>query len=166
MGSGKTKISGRITYIKKDEYKKFIEKYPNSDVTYEEFITILKESNNYIKEQILDNQLGFKLPHNLGYIAVNKFKTSRKFVAIDWVNTKKLGKIVPLTNFHSFGHAYRIMLYKNAKVKPLQAYHMDAHRLLKRALAQNIKQDKQQYIAINKSYYNKRFSIDNYLKQK
>lgn len=164
MGSGKSKISGRINYIKREEYNLFIEKYPSSEVTYDEFITVLKESTNVIKNQILDNPLGFKLPHNLGYIAVDKFKPNKKFVAVDWVNTRKLKKLVPLTNFHTFGHTYKIKLYKNSKVKPLFAYNMDAHRLLKRQLAKCIKENKRQYINIDRSYYSRRFNINNYLK--
>ena len=146
MGAGKSKVSGRINYIKKEEYNSFIKKYPSSGVSYEEFITILKHSNEEIKNQILDNPLGFKLPHNLGYIAVDKFKPNKKFVAVDWINTRKLKKLVPLTNFHSFGHTYKIKLYKNPKIKPLFAYHMEAHRLIKRALAKCIKENKRQYI--------------------
>lgn len=164
MGSGKTKIVNRVSYIKRQEYNLFIKKYPTSGITYIDFINILKGSNMVIKDQILDNPLGFKAPYNLGYFAVDRFKTSKKFVAIDWVNTKKLGKVVPLTNFHSFGHAYKIKLYKNPKMVSLFVYKMDAHRLLKRQLAKYIKEEKRQYIHIDKSYYSKRFNINKYLK--
>lgn len=164
MGSGKSKISGRVNYTKIEDYKAFIAKNPSSDISYDDFITIIKESTKEIKNQILENTLGFKLPHNLGYISVDKFKPNKNFVAVDWINTRRLKKIVPLTNFHTFGHTYKIKLYKNPKVKPLYAYHMEAHRLLKRELAKRIKENKDEYINIERSYYSKRFNINNFLK--
>lgn len=163
MGAAKNKITGRTNYISKANYKLFIVKYPDSGVTYEEYITVLKESTSTIRDHILENSLGFKLPQNLGYIAVTSFKTNKKFIAIDWVNTRRLGKVIPLTNFHSFGQAYKIMLFKNSKIKPLIVYKMNAHRIIKRMLGKNIKAGSNVYIHIDRNYFTKRFHIDNTL---
>lgn len=164
MGSAKSKVTGRINYISKKEYLLFITKYPNSGISYEEFIKVLKQSTVRIKDTVLENPLGFKLPYNIGYITVRKFKTSKKYFAVDWVNTLKLGKRIPLTNFHSFGYGFKIDFFKNPKIKPLQVYKMNAHRSLNRALAQIIKTKENPYIELDKNYFSKRFNIENYLK--
>lgn len=164
MGAAKNKVTGRLGFINHTGYKLFKKAHPSTDISYQDYIAILKESNECIKQHILTNELGFKLPQSLGYVAVDKFKPSKRHVAVDWINTRRLGKLVPLTNMHSFGYVYKIKLYKNERIRPLLAYKMDAHRMIKRELAQNIKQEKQNYITIDRSYYSKRFRIDHIFK--
>lgn len=163
MGANKNKIRNRKGFINRVSYKDFINQYPDSKVTYDEYISVLKESTVAVRDFVLTNELGFKLPFNLGYIAVDKFKPSKNMVAVDWVNSRKLKRLIPLTNFHTMGFMYKIKLYKNPRVKPLQAYEMQAHRILKRMLAANIKQRKENYISIDRTYFSKRFNIDTYL---
>lgn len=164
MGSGKNKIQERTSYVNRHEYKIFKEKYPKSQIDYKTFITILKASTLAIRDSVLDNPLGFKLPYSLGYIAVDKFENKKNYRIIDWPNTLKLGRHVPLTNFHSFGHIYKIKLYPNLKILPMRNFIFKAHRLFNRALAKNIKLNLRQYISIDSSYYSKRFNIDNLIK--
>lgn len=163
MSCKKNKVNGRVGFINRSTYKAFKEKYPGENITYKDFITILKASNMAIRDHILENPLGFKLPYNFGYLTVDKFKGLNHYVAVDWINTRKFGKIIPLTNLHSFGYFYKIKIYKNPKVKPLQVYKMEAHRLIKRALAAKIKGGKD-YLQIDRSYFSKRFHIGEQLK--
>ena len=74
MGSNKNFVRGRISYISRKSYNEYIKKYPESTVTYKQFIQILKQSNSLITHYVINNELGFKMPYNLGYIAVTKFK--------------------------------------------------------------------------------------------
>ena len=164
MGSGKTKISNRVGYVNRVGYIEFIKKYPNSGISYKEYISILKESNICIKNYILTNELGFKLPYNLGYIAVMKFKQKENYVVTDWVNSRKFKKFIPLTNLHSFGWMYKIKIFKNPRIKPLQVYNVDIHRLVKRELAKKIKEGGSNYLELDHSYFNKRFAIDTVMK--
>lgn len=164
MGANKSKVRGRVNYISKKEYNLFKKKYPTTEITYEEFITILKQSTLCIKNTILENPLGFKLPNNIGYVAVRKFKTGKKYFAVDWPTTLKLGKRIPLTNLHSFGHGFKLEFFKNPKIKPLLAYKLNAHRNLNRSIAKIVKTTKYPYIELDKNYFNKRFNIENYLK--
>lgn len=163
MGAGSNKIVERVNYVNRGEYELFKLKYPDSEITYHTFINILKESTKAIRGHILDNPLGFKLPHNIGYIAVDKFKSKHDYIAVDWVNTKRLGHYIPLTNFHSFGYMYKIKFYPNMRINPIKNYALEAHRILKRMLATNIKQNLRQYISIDRSYYSRRFRIENFL---
>lgn len=164
MGAGLNKVRNRVNLINKQNYKEFITKFPKSEISYETFIKVLKESNKRIGNYILTNELGFKVPYNLGYIAITKFAQKEDYKVIDWVNTSRLNKVIPLTNLHSFGNMFKFELYKNRRIKPLLAYKMTAHRLIKRTLAKRIKDGKQNYLKLDNSYFNKRFAIERIIK--
>lgn len=163
MGSSKNKIQNRVNYINRESYNLFKEKNNESKITYDQFITILKESTKLIRDTIINNTLGFKLPYNLGYIAVDRFKPKKDYKAIDWVNTKRLGKRIPLTNLHSLGYMYTVKFYNNPKVQPIKNYMFKAHRLLNRLIKPMVVKDFNNYIHIDRSYFSKRFNIDNFL---
>lgn len=163
MSSKPNKVRGRIGFINRKGYKAFKEKYKDEKITYTEYIAILKESNSAIREHILDNPLGFKIPYNLGYIAVDKFKGLKNYMAIDWVATRRLGRRIPLLNLHSFGYFFKIKLYKNPRIRPLKVYKMDPHRLINRALNLKIRSGKE-YLEIDRSYFSNRFRIGQNIK--
>lgn len=164
MGSKPNKIQNRVNYLNREGYLQFIKKYPKSDIIYEQYIKILKYSNTEIRDCILNYELGFKLPYNLGYVAVDKFKPSKKYIAVDWVNTKRLKKMIPLTNFHTFGYTYNIKIFKNPRSKPLEGYLLKAHRKINRMIADKIKNENKDYLSIDPTYYSSRFRIENSLK--
>lgn len=164
MVKGVNKVRDRKGYINRQTYNDFVEKYPTTTITYQQFIQTLKQSNAAAREYILTNELGFKLPYNLGYIAVTKFKQKETYKVTDWKNTNILKKIIPLTNFHSFGWMFKIKMYKNKKITPLQVYQMTAHRIIKRMLAAKIKEGKQNYIELEHAFFNKRFAISSIFK--
>jgi hypothetical protein len=60
------------------------------DISYSDFTNIIKESNKKIFQFVLEDENGFKLPENLGYLCIIKYKTKKK--AINWADTKKYGK--------------------------------------------------------------------------
>lgn len=163
MGAGLNKIRNRISFINKKGYEEFIKENPSSTISNQTYIAILKESTIAIRDHILNNELGFKLPFNLGYIAVDKFKAKDTYYVVDWVNTKRLGHRVPLTNLHSFGNMFTVKLYANPHNRAIKNYKFKAHRILNRMLSSNIFKGKDNYISIDRSYFSKRFSIDNYL---
>ena len=160
MSTGKNKVTNRTGFINRPSYNKFIKQNPKSGVTYEQYIQVLKTSTAAIRDHILTNPLGFKLPYNFGYIAIDKFKPSKDWQAIDWVNTKRLRRRIPLTNLHSFGYTYKVKFYPNPRIKPLVAYDMRAHRLLNRAISKQVKGGKDVYIPLDRTYFSKRFAID------
>lgn len=166
MGSGKNLISGRTNYSGHKGYREFVKKHPKTEIDYKTYSTVIKKSNEKIRDYILTNLLGFKLPSNLGYIAVSKIKPKYHHKLIDWPATNRLGKVIPLTNLHTFGYTYKICFYKNTRYSPLRIFNFKAHRLLKRMLANHIKTKNQDYLHLDSSYFNKRFNIDNYLKEK
>ena len=165
MGIGKNRVTGRVGFLNREQYIKFTAENPNINIDYKTYISVLKECSCTIRDQVLTNPLGFKLPYNLGYIAVDKFKQSADYKAIDWIASSRLGRQIPLTNLHSFGYSYHIRLFKNSNIVPLIAYKMNAHRIFKRMLAANIKSGNHNYIELDRTYYSRRFRIENITKK-
>lgn len=165
MSTGRNLITGRVSFLNRDGYRLFKKTYPSSPITYDEYITILKESTLCIKQHILENPIGFKLPCNLGYIAVHKYKPKKTRIMIDWVNTKKHGKRIPLLNLHSMGYMYKILFYKNTKSVFLSSIDIKPHRHIKRELASKLKNGVTPYIELQESFFTKRFSINNSIKK-
>lgn len=164
MGSNKHKVSNRLGFNNRVGYKLFIKSHPKSDITYEQYKTIIKESNSTIVDFILTNELGFKLPYNLGYLAVDKYTPSQKRIRVDWANTRKYGKVIPYTNLHSLGYVYKVRLLKNRSLSIFKAFDINIHRSLNRKLAQYVKNG-QNYLHLEESYYNKRFRIERFIKK-
>lgn len=162
MSSKPNNVTGRHGFINRVAFKVFKNKYPEQEITYREYIDILKASTETIRDHILENPLGFKLPYNLGYIAIDKFKPLTSYAAVDWYNSKLLKRRVIFNNLHSFGYLYKIKLYPNPKINPLKVYKFAAHRIIKRMAAKNIKAGKE-YLQIDRSYYSKRFNIGNHI---
>lgn len=90
-------------------WKSYKEK-TKSEISFQEFSTIIKESNRKIHNAIVEDADGFKLPENLGYLCVIKYKTKKK--AVNWADTKKYGKTIYYLNLHSFGFRYHIKWFK------------------------------------------------------
>lgn len=158
-------VGNRVTYFNIKDYAKFIENNPRfSHITYKQWKSVLKQCFLEIRETVLNNELGFKYPRSIGYSAVNKFKTLPGFKSIDFKNSNIYDKEIPNTNFHSFGHAYKIQFFRNPRFSPMECYKVKAHRTLNRELAQYIKSKNKDYLQLNKYYFNKRFNIANYLK--
>jgi hypothetical protein len=105
----KYNLPNREQVLSKETWKAFKEKY-NTEIPYSQFTNIIKISNKKIFEAIVEDENGFKLPENLGYLCVIKYKTKKK--AINWGDTKKYGKRIYYLNLHSFGYRCHIKWFK------------------------------------------------------
>lgn len=102
-------LPNRHQVLSPDLWKAYKEKN-NSDISYKDFTAIIKESNKKIASFVTEDPNGFKLPENLGYLCIIKYKTKKK--AINWADTKKYGKTIYYLNLHSFGYRYHIKWFK------------------------------------------------------
>lgn len=136
------KINNRHNTINKELYKEYIKK-TNSSLTFKEFKNIINLCNKEIETIVLNDISGFKLPYNLGYFVVNKFRG--RYTKPDFKNSLKLNKNVPLLNLHSFGYIYGLKWFKvsqsriNKKVGKINTFKFEFLRVTKRALAVKIK---------------------------
>lgn len=167
MSAGLYKTKNRVNFSTAKAYKQFKLKHPEVEITPQQYVEVIKRSNTLIGEAILTNPYGFKLPAQLGYIAIDKFKPKKgsNIKPIDWITTNQTGKLTYLTNLHSFGFIYVIKWYKNPNKKNSDCYVFKAQKLLKRALAKKIKAGKD-YDKIDRSFFTRRFSIDKIFKNK
>jgi hypothetical protein len=132
----------RDTIISKQLYKQFIQENPSLEVDYNTFRTIIMDSNEVIHDFVANSEDGFKLPAGLGYVVVTRYKSKKK--AVDWLNTKRLGKKVYHTNAHSLGYTSHIKWYKRYIVdfNNAQIYRLEPYRTLTRLIAKNTKEGK------------------------
>lgn len=100
----------RYNFLNISFWRKF-KKETGIDIEYRDFISIIDFSNRKIKEKVVNNISGFKLPEQLGYLAISKYKSKER--KIDYNKSKQLNTKVYFTNFHSKGFDARIMWYIN-----------------------------------------------------
>ena len=131
----------RDLIIDKEFYKEFIRE-TNLDIDYNTFREIILASNKEIANLSINEEEGFKLPENLGYTVVTKYKSKKH--PIDWVNSKRLKKKVILPNLHSFGYIHHIKWFKKGLTNFAFAdvYRLEPVRLIKREVAKNVKSGK------------------------
>lgn len=158
---GKGLNSGpRDLIIDRKFYKQFIEE-TKIDIDYDTFRSTVIESNKLIADIVVNDDTGFKLPEQLGYLVVTKYTSKKK--PIDWINSKKLKKTIYLTNLHSFGYVYHIKWFKKnvANLKLKESFRIEPCREFKRNVAASVKSGKQYHIWQKSDFYNNRTSTIN-----
>lgn len=137
----KYNIPDRNQILSKELWKEYVAKY-NSNISFKDFSNIIKESNKEIADIVADDEQGFKLPENMGYLCVIKYKTKRK--AINWADTKKYGKTIYYLNLHSFGYRYHIKWFKNgiSRFPFNEAFKFAPLRIMKTDVSKRIKDGK------------------------
>lgn len=122
-------------------WKAFKEK-SKMDISYADFTKIIKESNKKICNTAVEDENGFKLPENLGYLCIIKYKTKKK--AINWADTKKYGKTIYFLNLHSFGFRYHIKWFKTgiSRFPFNEVYKFAPLRTMRTDVSKNVKAGK------------------------
>ena len=127
----------RENIIDKKFFEKFIQQYPEyeNQLDYNQFKDVILDSNKEFANIIINDENGIKLPVNLGYIVVSRFKAKNK--AIDWNSTNKYGKKIYHNNLHTFGYTLHIKWFKAgiAKFPRNRIFKFEACRSLKRSIA-------------------------------
>lgn len=147
----------RDLVIDKDLYDNFI-KETKLDIDYSTFREVILESNKLISDFVISDDTGFKLPEQLGYLVITKYKSKKK--PIDWVNSKRLKRVVYLTNLHSFGFVHHIKWFKkgSANLKLKESYRIEPCRDFQRGVAASVKSGKQYHTWQTSDFYNNSFS--------
>lgn len=129
----------RNNLITKELHKKF-EEENGFKIEFKLFSTIILESNKIIFNVVADDPAGFKLPENMGYLVVTRYKTKKK--PIDWINSVKYRRAVYFTNLHSFGYMHHLKWcqFAIARFKYHEIYKFEPCRFLTRKIAKNVKE--------------------------
>lgn len=109
------------------------------ELSDKEIREIILESNKEMANIVANSDDVLKLPEDLGYIAVTKYKSKKR--PVDWIATRKVGKRVLALNLHSFDYIYHIKWFKTSggKFGIKKVYRLEPTRLLKRTVAKNVK---------------------------
>jgi hypothetical protein len=86
--------------LTKKLYKKFLEAYPDHDISYEMFKNIIGAYNKNLIKGAIDNRSGIELPENLGYVFLASCEKPKK-QNIDIAKSKKYGVIANHKNWDS-----------------------------------------------------------------
>lgn len=147
------KCGERFNPLNKSLWKEFV-KESGIEITYEMFREIIWTTNAIICDAAANEEAGVELPELLGHVVVTKYKSTK--VPVDWVNSKKLGKKIPLLNLHSFGYIHHIKWFKmNAIFKNRYIYKFQPYRSLSRMVAANIKKGKKYHKWENSDFWSK-----------
>lgn len=163
-------LPDRDQVLSPELWKNYKEKY-KSDISYKEFSIIIKDSNKKIYQAVIEDENGFKLPENLGYLVVIKYKTKRK--AINWIDTKKYGKTIYYLNLHSFGYRYHIKWFKTgiSRFAFNEVYKFAPLREMRREVSKIIKSGKDYHEWVLRDFWdfnkiekivNKKLKVDEY----
>lgn len=141
----------------KENYNNFCKKNPSIKLTFDEWRNIIYTFNESFKEYILETGERAKLPYGFGEFSINKKKRrkikgvdGKEFVnlPIDWKKTKEKGKRIYNFNFHTEGHFFGWMWFKEtARLKFSQLWYFKPSRNTSRLLSHYLKaNDKYQHI--------------------
>jgi hypothetical protein len=144
FGRGRNKIQD--SYVLKDMYADYInDKEENSpyNISYTEYVNIIRDHTKMVMDNILDKAQSFKMPYRLGTIRIVKLDSSlsrKRRYSLDFSLTQKYGKPIYHLNEHSGGYKYMFKWDKaDAYVKHKSFYRFIPTRTNKRKLAYNIK---------------------------
>lgn len=129
----------RDTVLSKEFYNKVVKKL-GIDIDYKTFNKVIITSNEKIQEIVADEEGGFKIPENMGYLVVTKYKSKKQ--PIDWVNSKKFKKPIYLPNLHSFGFIHHIKWFRmglTINFGTYDVYKFEPCREIKRRVSKNVK---------------------------
>jgi hypothetical protein len=80
----------KITDYKfEDIYGRFVQKYPDTEITYDLFFFILREYNRKLVGALLDGKT-IKMGHNLGQLKVARVQRNHEKPTINWKETMDL----------------------------------------------------------------------------
>jgi hypothetical protein len=149
---GTTLVYGkRFNPLNRELYKKFI-KETCINIDYDTFVKVIRRTNEVIKDSIVEEEAGIKLPENLGHIVVTRYKSKR--IPIDWKKTRELKIKVAHVNLHSFGYIHHIKWFRMGIVCANNfIYKFEPYRFLKRAVAAKVKEGKQYFKWENSDFW-------------
>ncbi len=134
-------------------WKSFIEKYPqHKGLSYKQFRTIIKNSNNLFWDKVINYRDGVELPESLGYIFIGTCTSqSPKRPNINFGKSIKYGYRVNNNNLISDGKLAKIFYTNYAvkyRVKDRQIWTFIPCRVFKRQVSKAYSENWEKYIVV------------------
>jgi hypothetical protein len=133
-------------------YKKFKAKYPEHDISYNDFKKIIHTYNIKLREAIMEYRDGVELPESLGYIFIGSCAPISTRLNVDYGKSIKYGVLTTHKNWNSDSRLMKIF-YTNYlvkyKLKNKDIWMLAPHRTFKRTASKVFAEDYNKYIKID-----------------
>jgi len=134
----------------KENYIDFCSVYPEINLTFEEWYTILYMYSELVRDYILDTGRIFKFPNGVGEFSINRRKIAKTTnvngkekitLPINWKRSKEKGKRIYEMNYHTEGYrfAWSWLNRHKSKISMSKVWRFKAHRNSSRLLASYLK---------------------------
>lgn len=150
LGTG-LKCGNRET-IKNKSFFNLFKKTNDIEIDYKSFNSFVEDIGETIFNLIINELVGFKLNNDLGYLAISKYRNTRK--TVNFGVYQKTGKIVLYVNLHSDGYSFHVKWIKRNRFSFLKYYRFQACRELQRTITKKINEGKNYNSIKNSDYIN------------
>jgi len=137
---GKLLCGERHKVCNTELFKRFKQKHSNVKISYKDFYRITSEANLKIQDCIINDPSGFKIPLNIGYLAIQKFKPTHRL--INHIQRRITGRTIFNLNLHTFEWMYTLKWFKTTESRltsNLHCYQFKASRAIKARLGKLLK---------------------------
>lgn len=132
-------------------FKKFKEKFPDSELEYSDFKRIIETGNMIITEKVIENREGVDLPEMLGHLFIGSCP-KKKEQQYDYINSREYNMPVNHKNFESNQYLAKIFyssFQTNYQFRLRKYWYFSAVRTFKRAVSRAFRQNWNMYIKIS-----------------
>lgn len=140
-------------------FKKFKKKFPEHNITYEEFRNIVCTYNQELADAIIEYRDGIELPESLGHIFIGSCPTMTKRINVDYKKSAQYGVVTQHRNWDSDNKVMKIFFTNHQvryKLKNREIWAFVANRSFKRKASKLYLEDYTKYMYINN---NKKISM-------
>lgn len=151
--------------VSKENYNRFCIENPEIKITFEKWKEVLYTYMELYTEYILETGEKTKIPYGFGGLSINKKKSKKTKewngktyinLPVDWVKTKKEGKVIYNLNHHTEGYRFRWVWFKEyCHFYQSDLYTFKPCRELSRKLATYLKKPNSDYKDIYREWLKK-----------
>lgn len=147
-------LTGKRNLIFSKEFFDEVRQTLKSDISDKDIRAIILASNEEMFDIVANSDDALKLPENLGYIATTRYKSNKQ--PIDFYNTVRLKKKIPLLNLHSFGYISHVKWFKKSEENfgLKKIYKLVTSRKLSRQVSKSTKEGKLYHQWFNSDFWN------------
>jgi hypothetical protein len=135
-----------------DLYKRFRLKYPEHDISFEEFKKIIQTYNTNICDGVIEHRDGVELPEALGYIFIGSCPALTKRINVDYKKSIQYGVVTQHKNWASDNKTMKIFFTNQLvryRIQNKQIWMFLAGRDFKRKASKMYIEDYNKYRVIN-----------------
>ena len=148
-----------VKVLSVDLYKRFKLKYPEHDISFEEFKKIIQTYNENLYNGIIEYRDGVELPESLGYMFIGSCPALTKRINVDYKKSAQYGVVTQHRNWDSDNKTMKIFFTNQLvkyRVQNKQIWMLVPGREFKRTASKMYIEDYNKYMVVNN---NKKISM-------